>query len=206
MNVNQQKALQTQAEIRLIKSKDLDGFKNYLKSQKLTREAIKFLFEKGRKKNVEIYVNTVYPFPSEFRVYQNQVMKYANRPTLATYYLYYKVKPQGEIELIKRNELIPFLYYVTNYGLSPKAFKYLIEKGARELVEGYFNNNTLDGEFLDIFLQSCKIGYIKMYLEKANTHEKEEMAQALISKKEHKKALEHIYRYVPMFRFWLDCA
>ena len=83
------KKLNASEEIRLIDSNNQEDFKNYLKNQSLTKKAIKHLFEKATSKMIKIYVNTVYPCRPEFLEYQLQVIRYADRKTLATYYLYF---------------------------------------------------------------------------------------------------------------------
>ena len=201
MNVNE-KASKTQVEMRLIRKGDLESFRAYLKSErKLEKDSVNYLFEKGSNEKIEVYVNTVYPSAPEFKKYQNHVMKYANGRTLATYYQLCVVKPDGQIELIKRKELKPFVLYVKKYGLSQKAFKYLLEKGTVELVRAFFENCVffdeyteewvLSKSFLNVLVKSGQTKYINMYYENASSHEKEALAETLL-KKSNKKALEHL--------------
>ena len=194
-------ASKTQLEVRLIKHGNLESFRSYLKSKRLEKECIKFLFESGAEDKIEVYVNTVYPDAPEFKKYQKQVMKYADRRTLATYYRSCKVKTDGQIELIKRDELTAFLYFVINCGLSKKAFEFLIENGSEEQVQGFIRNQVFFDDYteewkvpkayIDILVRSRKIAYINMFYEEASKYEREALAQSLL-KKSHQETLELI--------------
>ena len=194
-------ASKTQVEVRLIKQGNLESFRSYLKNERLQKESIKFLFESGAEDKIKVYVNTVYPEAPEFKKYQKQVMKYGDRSTLATYYRSCKVKTDGQIELIKRDELIPFLYFVSNYGLSKKAFEFLIENGSEEQVRGFIQNQVFFDNYteewkmakscIDVLVRSRKITYINMFYEEASEYEREALAQSLL-KKSHKETLELI--------------
>ncbi len=194
-------ASKTQVEVRLIESGNLDSFRSYLKNERLEKESIEFLFECGPADKVEVYVNTVYPDAPEFKKHQEQVIRYADRRTLATYYRTCKVKTKGQIELIKRDELIPFLYFVSNYGLSKKAFEFLIENGSEEQVRGFIQNQVffdnyteewkMAKECIDILVRSRKIAYINMFYEEASEYEKKALAEVLL-KKSNKETLELI--------------
>lgn len=198
------KKLNASEEIRLIDSNNQEDFKNYLKNQSLTKKAIKHLFEKATSKMIKIYVNTVYPCRPEFLEYQLQVIRYADRKTLATYYLYFDLQPDAEIELIKRDEITPFNFYVTNHGLSPKAFEYLVNYGSKELVMSYFNNNALeDTDEIDMFLTCGKIDYISMFADMATNNEKEDMAKVLKNKRG-EELYSNIYNQCSPMRSWMD--
>ena len=194
-------ASKTQVEVRLIENGNLDSFRSYLKNERLEKESIESLFECGPADKVEVYVNTVYPDAPEFKKYQEQVMKYADRRTLATYYRSCKVKTDGQIELIKRDELTAFLYFVINCGLSKKAFEFLIENGSEEQVQGFIRNQVFFDDYteewkvpksyIDILVRSRKIAYINMFYEEASPCEREALAQSLL-KKSHKETLELI--------------
>ena len=195
-------ASKTQVEVRLIRKGDLESFRAYLKSErKLEKDSVNYLFEKGSNGKIEVYINTVSPSTPEFKKYQNHVMKYANVRTLATYCQLCPVKPAGQIELIKRKELKPFILYVKNYGLSLKAFKYLIEKGSAELVREFFRNCMFFDEyteewvisksFLNVLVKYGQTKYINMYYENASSYEREALAETLL-KKSNKKALEQL--------------
>lgn len=194
-------ASKTQVEVRLIKQGNLDSFRSYLKNEKLEKESIEFLFECGPADKVEVYVNTVYPDAPEFKRYQDQVMKYGDGRTLATYYRSCKVKTDGQIELIKRDELTAFLYFVINYGLSKKAFEFLIENGSEEQVQGFIRNQVFFDNYteewkmakscIDVLVRSRKIAYINMFYEEASEDEKKALAEVLL-KKSNKETLELI--------------
>lgn len=159
---NQELKQKVSMEIELIKSQKVNAsrdFEAYLEENYLTPQALTYLFEEAPKEMVKIYVNKVYPSfgKPEFKKYQTQVMAYGNRKTLATYYMYYEVSPNGEIELIKREEVNPFVFYVVNHGLSDKAFKYLIKNGSSELIESYLNNKELETRLLPFFINNASI-------------------------------------------------
>jgi hypothetical protein len=170
--------LRASKEIELIKSfaetaeKDL---KNYVKEQRLTRKAITYLFEEGRPEMIQVYVNTVFPdfCKFEFKKYQTKVMKYADRKTLATYYMYHEVSANGEIELIKRGEVKPFAYYIANHGLTAKAFKFLVKEGSSELLEAYLANNNIAQKALLFFIQHGSVSDVVMYFMGSSSDEKD---------------------------------
>ena len=195
--------LKASEEIRLIDSNNQKDFNSYLEKQSLTKKALKHLFEQGSPKMIKLYVNKIFPCNPEFLTYQPQVIRYADRKTLATYYLYFDVTPEGEIELIKRDEVEPFNYYVLNHGLSPKAFEYLINKGSKKLVETYFNNNSLeDKETIDLFLSCAKFDRISMFVDMATNNEKEDMAKVLKEKRDNRIYTE-IYNNCAPMRPWM---
>ena len=194
-------ASKTQVEVRLIKDGDLESFREYLKSERLEKENINILFENGPVEKIEVYINTVRPSAPEFKKYQNLVIKYADVHTLARYYQVCKIRPAGQIELIERKELIPFIIYVKNNGLSPRAFKYLIEKGTSGLVMAFFENCAFFDEyteewllpktFLNVLVKHGQIEYINMFFERASSSEREALYE-ILSKKANKEVLEYI--------------
>lgn len=177
----------------LIHQNDVQGFQNYLSNNTLGEKAIKYVFENGKPEIIRTYVNTVWPIGEEFETYQDYVIRFGTRKTLATYYTYYDLTPSAEIELIKRDEKIPFVFYTSNYGISDEAFEYLIQNGSETLVNGYIDNNSLKGVKLEKFLSFGNTRYITRYLDYANGADYEELLSAL-EKMPNKKKAKRIYR------------
>ena len=170
--------LRVSKEIELIKqnsSESCNVFKKYLENSELTKQAINFLFKEGSEAKQKIYINTVYPSPirPEFKKYQTRVMRLGDRKTLATYYMYYEVSDNGEIELIKREDVNAFVYYITNHGLSERAFKFLIKQGAPELIEAYISNQDIDNELMPFFIEKAEVQDLQWYFLTCSTEQKE---------------------------------
>ena len=100
-------------------------------------------------------------------------MKLGDRRTLATYYMYYEVSANGEIELINRAEVNPFIYYINNHNLSEKAFKFLIKNGSPELIEAYLTNKDVPRELMPMFVKNATAQDIFWYFSSSNSEEKE---------------------------------
>lgn len=178
---------------KLIKENNVQGFQNYITNNTLGEDAIKYVFESGKPEIIKTYVNTVFPIGEEFVKYQDDVVRYGTRKTLATYYLYNDLKPSGEIELIKRDEKTPFLFYTNSNGLSDEAFEYLLKEGSEDLVDGYLDNTSLKDEKLETFLSVGNTKYITRYLDYANGTEYEELLNKL-KKMPNKKKAQRIYK------------
>ena len=173
----------------LVQKSDVQGFQNYITNNTLGEEAINYVFESGKPEIIKTYVNTVWPIGEEFVKYQDDVIRYGTRKTLATYYLYNDVTPSGEIELIKRDEKIPFLFYTGSYGLSDEAFEYLLKEGSEELIDGYLDNTSLKDSRLETFLSLASTQQITRYLDYANGTEYEEFLCKLKKMPNKRKAL-----------------
>jgi hypothetical protein len=197
------KRLRTSEVIELIRSEKVVTFKNYISEHSLRNSTIEFLFEHGSDDMIEVYVNTVYPWEKEFTTYQTTVMRLANRQTLATYYMYADILPEGEIELIKRNDINPFAYYLANKELSMEAFIYLINEGEEDMIECYINNNSIVGKKLDYFLNHAKINDIAWYYTICTCNERE----VLVDKLEHLRGtsrFNQICAACPDINLWVD--
>lgn len=173
----------------LVNQNNVQGFQHYITNNTLGEEAIKYVFESGKPEIIKTYVNTVWPIGEEFVKYQDDVIRYGTRKTLATYYLYNDVTLSGEIELIKRDEKVPFLFYTGSYGLSDEAFEYLLKEGSEELVDGYLDNTSLKDKKLEIFLSVGNTKHITRYLDYANGIEYEEFLGKLKKMPNKRKAL-----------------
>ena len=136
----------TAQQVQMIKSNNAREFKSYLKSSSLTLKAVRHLFKEGSPEMIKAFLSVSYPIDNLFRVYQKEVVRYADRKTLATYYMYHDLTSNGEIELIKRDEINSFIYYTSGHQLSKKAFKFLLQEGSPELVEAFLSNNNLNSQ------------------------------------------------------------
>lgn len=170
--------LRVSKEIELIKLNSAQSnnlFKKYLEDGELTKQAIAYLFKDGSETKQKIYINTVFPSygKPEFKKYQTKVMRFGDRKTLATYYMYYEVSDSGQIELIKREDINAFVYYITNYDLGEKAFKFLIKSGASELIEAYISNKSIEKERLPFFIEKGNTHDLLWYFLTSSTEEKE---------------------------------
>lgn len=197
--------MRTPEVMELIDSKDVQKFTSYIKQQSLRPKAIKHLFTKGDPALISAYINNVFPCSEEFLTYQRQVMRYATRKTLATYYIYFNVEKDGEIELIDRKEVNLFTYYISCYELSIEAFKYLVDNGSSELVEAYINFTSLIGQRLKYFLRHAKIDDIMWYYMNASNCEKEVMIEEIVKLKQtNHERYQQIYNSVGEdMKFWL---
>lgn len=178
MNKKEEMKLRVSNEIELIKSNSANSnqnFKKYLEENELTKKAINYLFTEGAEEKQKIYINTVFPALGrpEFKKYQRLVMKLGDRRTLATYYMYYEVSANGEIELINRAEVNPFIYYINNHNLSEKAFKFLIKNGSSELIEAYLTNKDVPRELMPMFVKNATAQDILGYFSSSNSEEKD---------------------------------
>ena len=184
---------QTAQQVQMILNNDVNVFKNYLSTSDLTPKATKHLFKKGSPEMIKMFLKVTYPFGEEFALYQKEVIRYADRKTLATYYMYHDLSPEGEIELIKRNEVSPFVYYTSGHNLSEKAFRYLLQQGSSELVEAFLSNNNLDSHQLTILLKGGNMDYIQVYMETATGSEREDIIN-LVKEMEDMMLLCSIYK------------
>lgn len=178
MSKKEEMKLRVSNEIELIKSNSANSnqdFKKYLEENELTKKAINHLFTEGTEEKQKIYINTVFPAPGrpEFKKYQRLVMKLGDRRTLATYYMYYEVSANGEIELINRAEVNPFIYYINNHNLSEKAFKFLIKNGSPELIEAYLTNKDVPRELMPMFVKNATAQDIFWYFCSSISEEKD---------------------------------
>ena len=173
------KRMRSPEVMELIDSGDVKSFTNYIQKEHIRPKAIRHLFTKGSPKMISAYVNSVFPCSEEFLTYQKQVMRYGNRKTLATYYIYFNVEKDGEIELIDRNDINAFAFYLNGHELTYEAFKHLIDKGSSELIECFINNNSLVGKRLKYFLRYAKLDDIYWYYVNATNCEREVMADEL---------------------------
>ena len=199
-----EKKLRTPEVIELIRSEMVVKFKRYISEYPLRPKAIEFLFEEGSDDMVEAYINTVYPSTKEFVTYQNKVIRFANRKTLATYYTYAELDADGQIELIKRNEVNAFAYYLANKELLMEAFIYLINSGSEEMVECYINNNSLVGKKLDYFLRHGKVNDISWYFDICSNLEREVFVDKLSILKNTSR-YDLICNRCQDIEIWLDC-
>lgn len=169
----------TAQQVQMIQNNDVNVFANYLENSNLTSTATKHLFKNGTPEMIKMFLNVTYPIGDLFSKYQKDVVRYADRKTLATYYMYHDLRPSGEIELIKRDEINPFVYYTTNYGLSGKAFKFLLQHGSFEMVEAFLMNNNLNSQQLSMLLASGNMDYIQIYMDTATASENEDILNAV---------------------------
>lgn len=176
----------TAQQVQMIQNNDVNLLKTYLTTSNLTSKSIRYLFKNGTPKMIKMFLNISYPIGDEFKVYQKEVVRYADRKTLATYYMYHDLTPQGEIELIKRDEINPFIYYTSGHRLSEKAFKFLLRQGSPKLVEAFLSNNNLDSKQLTILLRSGKLDYIEVYMDTATSSEREDILRVVKEMKDAK--------------------
>lgn len=182
----------TAQQVQMIQTNDANKLANYLKTSKLTSKAIRHLFTEGSPEMKETFLKLSYPIGDLFRVYQKDVIRYSDRRTLATYYMYHDVKPSGEIELIKRDDVNSFIYYTSGHRLSDKAFNFLLEQGSFKLVEAFLSNNNLDDYQLKKLLRLGNIDYIRIYMDTATGTEREEILQ-VVTKMNNPTLLYSIY-------------
>lgn len=166
-------------QVQIIKSNNAQEFKSYLKSSSLTLKAVRHLFKEGSPEMIKAFLSVSYPIDNLFRVYQKEVVRYADRKTLATYYMYHDLTPSGEIELIKRDEINSFIYYTSGHQLSKKAFKFLLQEGSPELVEAFLSNNNLNSQQLTMLLLNANMDYIQIYMDTATGTEREEILRVV---------------------------
>lgn len=166
-------------QVQMIQNNDVKTFKNYLQTSNLTSKAAKHLFKEGTPEMKKTFLEFSYPVGNLFRVYQKDVIRYADRKTLATYYMYHDLTPAGEIELIKRDEITPFIYYTSGHQLSKKAFKFLLQKGSPALVKAFLSNNNLNSQQLAMLLADGNMDYIQIYMDTATGTELEEILQVV---------------------------
>ena len=166
-------------QVQMIQDNDVRKFKNYLKTSNLTSKATRHLFKQGSPEMIKTFLSVSYPIGEEFRLYQKDVIRYADRKTLATYYMYHDLTPSGEIELIKRDEINSFIYYTSGHQLSKKAFKFLLQEGSPELVEAFLSNNNLNSQQLTMLLLNANMDYIQIYMDTATGTEREEILRVV---------------------------
>ena len=166
---------QTAQQVQMIQSNDVNLFKSFLSTSDLTPKAKRHLFKKGAPEMIRMFLKVTYPFGEELGLYKKEIVRYADRKTLATFYMYHDLNPESEIELIKRDEVTPFVYYTSGHGLSEKAFRFLLRQGSPELVEAFLSNNNLDSRQLTILLKCGNMDYIQVYMETATGSEREKI-------------------------------
>ena len=189
--------MRTPEVVELIDSKDVQKFTSYIKQQSLRPKAIRHLFTNGDPALISAYVNNVFPCTEEFITYQKQVMRYGTRKTLATYYIYFSVEKDGEIELIDRKDVNLFTYYLSGHELSLEAFKYLVDNGSSELIEAYINFTSLIGQRLRYFLRHTKIDDIMWYYMNASNCEREVIIEEIVKlKQNNRERYQEIYNSV----------
>ena len=163
----------TAQQVQIIQNNDVNVFENYLKTSSLTSKATRHLFKNGSPEMIRLFLKVTYPIGDLFSLYQKDVIRYADRKTLATYYMYHDLRPAGEIELIKRDEVNPFIYYTSGHELSKKAFNFLLQQGSPELVEAFLANNNLSSQQLIMLLNCGNLDYIETYVDTATASETE---------------------------------
>ncbi len=187
------KKTRTAQQVQMIQNNDVDVFEKFLATSDLTHEATKYLFENGTPKMKKVFLKVSYPQGEEFVLYQKDVVRYADRKTLATYYMYHDLTPESEIELIKRNEVNPFLYYTSGHQLSEEALRFLFKQGSTELANAFLSNDVLDSQGLTMLLKCGNMDYICLYMATATGSECEEILN-IVKKMNDTTLLSNIYK------------
>jgi hypothetical protein len=169
-------------------------FCDYISAKgEFTGAAVKAVFKSENPQILKAYINGVFPAGSEFQKHQDKVAKYGNRKTLCTFYMYHTLETSGQIELIKRDDIRLFSYYVGKRPrLTKEAFVYLVESGKPQLVKYYLENCLSEKGVVEDFVGLGNLKYLKYYAKIATGIELE-VLRDVVNKVESEEVKAKIY-------------